>query len=77
MCLFFLKKKKKKKRKKEKKNIFFFQAEDGIRDRDVTGVQTCALRSASVMCYHWAIYAPAANLSCGSRFSGSLSGIEP
>ena len=25
--------------------FFFFQAEDGIRDRDVTGVQTCALRS--------------------------------
>src|SRR5437773_8492229 len=23
--------------------VFFFQAEDGIRDRDVTGVQTCAL----------------------------------
>src|SRR3989442_8319286 len=23
--------------------IFFFQAEDGIRDADVTGVQTCAL----------------------------------
>ena len=23
--------------------IFFFQAEDGIRDYDVTGVQTCAL----------------------------------
>src|SRR6266540_5617659 len=23
--------------------FFFFQAEDGIRDRDVTGVQTCAL----------------------------------
>src|SRR5437867_2619664 len=23
--------------------IFFFQAEDGIRDRTVTGVQTCAL----------------------------------
>ena len=23
--------------------IEFFQAEDGIRDRDVTGVQTCAL----------------------------------
>src|SRR5699024_11720094 len=23
----------------------FFQAEDGIRDRNVTGVQTCALRS--------------------------------
>src|SRR5436305_15185090 len=26
--------------------FFFFQAEDGIRDADVTGVQTCALRSA-------------------------------
>src|SRR5207249_6016964 len=25
--------------------FFFFQAEDGIRDRNVTGVQTCALRS--------------------------------
>src|SRR3989442_15296688 len=24
-------------------HIFFFQAEDGIRDADVTGVQTCAL----------------------------------
>src|SRR5699024_11463213 len=24
-------------------SIFFFQAEDGIRDRNVTGVQTCAL----------------------------------
>src|SRR5436305_14976916 len=25
------------------RTIFFFQAEDGIRDADVTGVQTCAL----------------------------------
>src|SRR3989442_11627132 len=25
------------------RSIFFFQAEDGIRDADVTGVQTCAL----------------------------------
>src|SRR3989442_15692493 len=24
-------------------DLFFFQAEDGIRDADVTGVQTCAL----------------------------------
>src|SRR5690625_6539343 len=34
------------KRKKLKKThyyIFFFQAEDGIRDGHVTGVQTCAL----------------------------------
>src|SRR6266498_2067810 len=27
----------------ESYDIFFFQAEDGIRDADVTGVQTCAL----------------------------------
>src|SRR2546430_8645235 len=27
----------------EKKDPFFFQAEDGIRDLTVTGVQTCAL----------------------------------
>src|SRR5699024_11570527 len=27
----------------ERSLIFFFQAEDGIRDRNVTGVQTCAL----------------------------------
>src|SRR5207249_6477472 len=34
--------------------FFFFQAEDGIRDRNVTGVQTCALpifhRVASASC---------------------------
>src|SRR5437773_6192225 len=29
---------------------FFFQAEDGIRDRDVTGVQTCALPISSAKC---------------------------
>src|SRR3989337_3384007 len=28
---------------KKSVNIFFFQAEDGIRDATVTGVQTCAL----------------------------------
>src|SRR5437773_8366576 len=32
--------------------FFFFQAEDGIRDRDVTGVQTCALPI-----YLWPYYA--------------------
>src|SRR5437867_7951178 len=36
MCLFF----------------FFFQAEDGIRDRTVTGVQTCALPIFSVRRHH-------------------------
>src|SRR5262249_57168248 len=30
--------------------IFFFQAEDGIRDWSVTGVQTCALPICPVQC---------------------------
>src|SRR5256886_11548559 len=30
--------------------IFFFQAEDGIRDLTVTGVQTCALPISSTPC---------------------------
>ena len=32
--------------------FFFLQAEDGIRDYDVTGVQTCALPSSAVMSPH-------------------------
>src|SRR5215813_927507 len=32
-----------KKKKTDLLFFFFFQAEDGIRDADVTGVQTCAL----------------------------------
>src|SRR5207248_6046688 len=31
--------------------FFFFQAEDGIRDRTVTGVQTCALP----IFFHWIV----------------------
>src|SRR5699024_11579299 len=30
---------------------FFFQAEDGIRDRNVTGVQTCALPISFLLTY--------------------------
>src|SRR5207249_1012875 len=30
--------------------LFFFQAEDGIRDRNVTGVQTCALPISPARC---------------------------
>src|SRR3989442_15282365 len=33
---------------------FFFQAEDGIRDADVTGVQTCALPISTVAIYNQA-----------------------
>src|SRR6266704_1799056 len=32
---------------------FFFQAEDGIRDRNVTGVQTCALPISSPRSSSW------------------------
>src|SRR5207248_8596695 len=32
--------------------FFFFQAEDGIRDRTVTGVQTCALPISSARGFH-------------------------
>src|SRR5207249_6127840 len=33
--------------------VFFFQAEDGIRDRNVTGVQTCALPISSPFSVTW------------------------
>ena len=32
--------------------VFFFQAEDGIRDYKVTGVQTCALPILQISCDH-------------------------
>src|SRR5207249_5956474 len=44
--------------------FFFFQAEDGIRDRNVTGVQTCALPISS-----WSSSGP--HSSKGSRTSRS------
>src|SRR5256885_13464084 len=37
--------------------FFFFQAEDGIRDYKVTGVQTCAL---PIYVYHFGAYEPGA-----------------
>src|SRR3712207_7240427 len=39
---------------------FFFQAEDGIRDIGVTGVQTCALPicPTSSRCAHWSLITP-------------------
>src|SRR5207248_4558975 len=33
--------------------LFFFQAEDGIRDRTVTGVQTCALPISTAAQQDW------------------------
>src|SRR5437773_7649413 len=53
--------------------FFFFQAEDGIRDRDVTGVQTCALPISTVV-IEGLLYSasrvlskPVTETSCGTR----------
>src|SRR6266498_3450550 len=43
------------------RNTFFFQAEDGIRDADVTGVQTCALPISSELRTSWTKLARAAS----------------
>src|SRR5699024_11230710 len=48
--------------------FFFFQAEDGIRDRNVTGVQTCALPIS--------IELPMPGLGQRTRLSGP-SGMDP
>src|SRR5208283_262736 len=45
---------------------FFFQAEDGIRDRDVTGVQTCALP----------IYGNAVGVRNPGPFAGAGPGVD-
>ena len=54
-------------KKEEEVGDFFFQAEDGIRDRDVTGVQTCALPICGSLCYLRQIVFP---------FCGKLWGSE-
>src|SRR5437868_15545134 len=46
---------------------FFFQAEDGIRDRNVTGVQTCALP----------IFRAAASLVGGTLRHGQAVVVQP
>src|SRR3712207_8671845 len=48
-------------------SCFFFQAEDGIRDIGVTGVQTCALP----------IWAPSAATRAGARGSSSARTAAP
>src|SRR5438067_751430 len=52
---------------------FFFQAEDGIRDRNVTGVQTCALpicRSRTSLPERWPATFVTANPTPPTRRSG-------
>src|SRR5256886_11770087 len=52
--------------------FFFFQAEDGIRDLTVTGVQTCALPIWSPLlekvCWHGAVKIPPKQFWLGNRF---------
>src|SRR5437867_13162706 len=52
--------------------FFFFQAEDGIRDRTVTGVQTCALP----ICFHKR-GAPCARPACNASASASIRSTPP
>src|SRR5207249_6352723 len=47
--------------------FFFFQAEDGIRDRNVTGVQTCALPISTRS--GWAFLAGGVALLAGVRLA--------
>src|SRR6266513_288870 len=47
----------------KKFKLFFFKAEDGIRDRNVTGVQTCALPISGKQ-YHRRVNNDAVLLSC-------------
>src|SRR5437868_9056864 len=58
---------------------FFLQAEDGIRDRNVTGVQTCALpisaSSATAVARCSMVRSPKRDLSCQSRTG--VSGFRP
>src|SRR6266498_5663163 len=51
--------------------FFFFQAEDGIRDADVTGVQTCALPISSGWSRAWCRcrrWDPSRSGACQSRW---------
>src|SRR5699024_11829922 len=57
---------------------FFFQAEDGIRDRNVTGVQTCALPISSDISIHIFIALASSIISTISIISGlALSSLTP
>src|SRR5256885_5550248 len=56
---------------------FFFQAEDGIRDYKVTGVQTCALPICPPPSPRWRSWFPGTNVTraCAESFSSASSAI--
>src|SRR5699024_11342891 len=56
--------------------FFFFQAEDGIRDRNVTGVQTCALPILNLFCFSPYVFSLSAAAS-GTTVCSIPSGIPP
>src|SRR6266566_9056140 len=58
-------------------NIFFFQAEDGIRDYKVTGVQTCALPISGARFRGHACRGHVPNLGDGRDRSGQPHGPTP
>src|SRR5699024_6102428 len=51
--------------------FFFFQAEDGIRDRNVTGVQTCALPILAILASTKRISPNSTSASCSKPFSNA------
>src|SRR5579885_3711098 len=51
--------------------FFFFQAEDGIRDRNGTGVQTCALPICAI--FNQKQIMPAADIGNGRKVAGMRS----
>src|SRR5256886_13467097 len=55
------------------RHLFFFQAEDGIRDLTVTGVQTCALPISPLPVPAEVVVPPAAFLAAQGRLS--LAGV--
>src|SRR3984885_4339496 len=56
--------------------VFFFQAEDGIRDADVTGVQTCALPISQVQVFGGTPHAVRIELNSNALAAKGLTGND-
>src|SRR5699024_236031 len=56
--------------------FFFFQAEDGIRDRNVTGVQTCALPICPVFMYRTFLCSEILPLTVSHMISRISAGLD-